>query len=388
MYYAEIYYFCKKEVLMEQPFVFGVPADDPYFIGREKESARLESNFMYGVNTVLMSPRRWGKTSLVNRVAQKMGEKGRIIVRIDIFACRSEYDFYNTFSSAILQQTSSRVEEWKTLAKGFIERLTPKFSVSPEPGSEYSLSLGITPKTHTPEEVLSLPEKIATRKGCELVICIDEFQQIGEFPDSMTVQKRLRTVWQNQKHVSYCLYGSRLHMMTRLFQKKSYPFYRFGEILNMEPIPLQTWIPYIQGRFEQYGKKISEEFVGRICDTVQYQASYVQQLAYSVLLQSTKEVDEKSFGLAVDNLLAQNNVVFIEQTQSLTTYQLNFLRAVLDGITKGFGEVSIREKYNLGSPSNIARLKQSLIDKELIDITAEGIVLGDPVLKLWLKRVL
>lgn len=373
---------------MQQPFVFGVPADDPYFIGREKESARLEANFRYGVNTVLMSPRRWGKTSLVNRVARSASGKERIIVQMDIFACRSEYDFYNTFSSAILKQTASKIDEWKDLAKGFIERLTPKISVAPEPGSEYSVSLGITPKTHTPEEVLSLPEKIAQRKGCELVICIDEFQQIGEFPDSLAVQKRLRSVWQHQKHVSYCLYGSRLHLMTRLFQKKSYPFYKFGEILNLEPIPLQTWIPYVQGRFERFGKHISEDYVAKICDTVQYQSSYVQQLAYSVLLLSEKEVDDTAFERSVEDLLAQNNTVFIEQTQSLTTYQLNFLKAVMDGITGGYGEANVRESYNLGSPSNITRLKQSMIDKELVDITSEGMVLGDPVLKMWLKQVL
>ena len=128
--------------------------------------------------------------------------------------------------------------------------------------------------------------------------------------------------------------------------------------------------------------------MAKICETVQYQSSYVQQLSYSVLLLSEREVDEDSFAQAVEDLLAQNNNVFIEQTQSLTTYQLNFLRAVMDGITTGFGEAEIREKYNLGSPSNITRLKNSMVDKELVELTADGIILGDPVLKLWLKRVL
>ena len=374
---------------MEQPFVFGVPVEDTYFIGREKETARLASNFKYGVNTVLMSPRRWGKTSLVKRVARSVEAEGgnRIIVQMDIFACRSEYDFYNTFSSAILKQTASKVEEWLVLAKGFIERLVPKLSASPEPGTEYSVSLGITPKTHSPEEVLSLPEVIAQRKKCELVICIDEFQQVGEFPNSLEVQNRLRGVWQHQKHVSYCLYGSKLHMMTKLFLRKSYPFYKFGEVLDLEPIPLQTWTPYIQGRFNSFGKQISDVFVERICETVDYQASYVQQLSYSVLLLSGNEVTEESFSRAVDDLLAQNSNAFIEQTQSLTTYQLNFLRAIMDGVSSGFGEASVRDRYNLGSASNITRLKQSMIDKELVELTPKGIILGDPVLKIWLKRV-
>lgn len=373
---------------MEQPFVFGVPADSPYFIGREKELARLHSNFKYGINTILISPRRWGKTSLVNRIAQSAKEKNRIIVRLDIFACRSEYDFYNTFSAAILRQTASRLDEWKELARGFIERLTPKVSLSPGPGSEYSVSLGISPRTHTPDEVLSLPEIIAERKNCHLVICIDEFQQVGEFPDSLEVQKRLRGAWQHQKHVSYCLYGSKMHMMTRLFLKKSYPFYRFGEVLNLEPIPLQTWMPYIQGRFAAFGKQIDRRYIEQICETVACQASYVQQLAYSVFLLSDKEVTDDSFARAVEDLVAQNSNVFIEQTQSLTTYQMNFLRAVMDGISRGFGEAEIREKYHLGSPSNINRLKNSMIEKELVELTENGFVLSDPVLKHWLKRIL
>ena len=374
---------------MEKPFVFGVPADDVHFIGRETEIERLSANFRYGVNTVLMSPRRWGKTSLVNRVSGFFSkDRERIIVRMDIFACRSEYDFYNVFSSEIIKQTASKIDEWKELAKGFIERLTPKISVNPDHTAEYSVSLGITPKTHTPKEILSLPQIIAERKKCDIVICIDEFQQIGEFPDSLSVQKRLRTEWQGQKNVSYCLYGSKMHMMMNLFQKKSYPFYRFGEILNLRPIPLETWIPYVRSRFETFGKSISDSLIEKICQSVEYQASYVQQLAYSILLITDCEATLDSLNGGIEDLVSQNSGTFVEQTQSLTSYQLNFLRAVLDGVNQGFGESAIREQYNLGSPSNIARLKQALIDKELIEQTESGIIIGDPVLRFWLKRLL
>ena len=307
---------------------------------------------------------------------------------MDLFACRSEYDFYNVFSSELLKQTASKIDEWKKIAKGFIERLTPKISVNPDHTAEYSVSLGITPKTHTPQEILSLPQMIAERKKCDIIICIDEFQQIGEFPDSLNVQKKLRTAWQGQKSVSYCLYGSKMHMMMKLFQKKSYPFYRFGEILNLKPIPLETWIPYIKSRFDAFGKSISDSMIERICQTVEYQASYVQQLAYSILLLTERDATEATFNAGVDDLVSQNSGTFIEQTQSLTSYQLNFIRAVIDGVSQGFGESSVRNEYNLGSPSNIARLKQALIDKELIEQTETGIIIGDPVLRLWLSNLL
>ncbi|MBP3203125.1 MAG: hypothetical protein J6M31_05915 [Bacteroidales bacterium] len=111
-------------------------------------------------------------------------------------------------------------------------------------------------------------------------------------------------------------------------------------------------------------------------------------LSYSVLLLSGDAVTEESFSRAVDDLVAQNSNAFIEQTQALTTYQLNFLRAIIDGVSSGFGETPVRDQYNLGSASNITRLKQSMIDKELVELTPKGLILGDPVLKLWLKRVI
>lgn len=373
---------------MDKPFIFGVPVEDSHFIGREGEINRLATNFKYGVNTVLISPRRWGKTSLVNKVAGMVVSKDLLVVKMDVFSCRNEYDFYNVFSEAILKQTASKVEEWKDLAKGFIERLAPKISMSPDAMSEYSISLGITPKTHTPEEILQLPETIAQRKGCHVLICIDEFQQVGEFPNSLTVQKRMRSVWQHQKNISYCLYGSKMHMMTNLFQKKSYPFYKFGEMLYLKPISLEAWTVYISERFTQERKHISEKLIQRLCETVEYHSSYVQQLAYCTLLLTEENVTEEILVAAIEDLIAQNSSIFIEQTQSLTSYQMNFLRAILYGINNGFNEKEVRESFNLGVPSNVARLKKSLIDKELIEYTEKGVEIGDPVLRLWLKRVL
>ena len=260
--------------------------------------------------------------------------------------------------------------------------------MSPDQISEISISLGITAKTHAPEEILQLPQTIAQRKGCHVLVCIDEFQQVGEFPDSLTVQKRMRTVWQHQDNVSYCLYGSKMHMMTNLFQKKSYPFYKFGEMLYLKPISLDAWKSYISDHFEQEGKHISSELIQKLCETVEYHSSYVQQLAYCTLLLTKTEVTEEILAAAIEDLISQNSSIFIEQTQSLTSYQLNFLRAILYGVYNGFNEKEVRETFNLGVPSNIARLKKSLVDKELIEYSEKGVEIGDPVLRLWLKRVL
>ena len=164
---------------------------------------------------------------------------------MDIYDCRSEYDFYNRFATVLMKETALKSEQIIENIKRFLVRLTPKISFSPEPMSDFSLSLGITPQNYQPEEILQLPELIAQEQGKHIVVCIDEFQQIGEFPDSVTVQKRLRSVWQHQQHVSYCLFGSKKHLMTKLFQNRKMPFYQFGEMMYLDKISTEDWVPFI-----------------------------------------------------------------------------------------------------------------------------------------------
>ena len=129
-----------------KPFIFGVATSGEHFTDREKETERLLSNFRHGVNTVLISPRRWGKTSLVQKVCQLAQSEDLRIVYLDIFACRSNRDFYDAFTSAILKQTSSKWEEWLDNAKLFLSRISPQISLGPDPTSEFSISLKLNPQ--------------------------------------------------------------------------------------------------------------------------------------------------------------------------------------------------------------------------------------------------
>lgn len=372
---------------MNKPFVFGTAVNDSHFIGRDKEIKQLENNFRYGVNTILMAPRRMGKTSLVKKVSARVESAEIRIIQMDIFSCRSEYDFLNMFASAIIRQTSSKFEELEQNLRDILSRIVPKFSLSPDPSQEFSMSLGITPRTYKPEEILDIPERIAAKKGCHIIVCIDEFQQVGDFPDSISVQKRMRTVWQHQENVTYCLYGSKKNMMLTLFQQRSKPFYKFGVTMELGVIPTADWVPYLRGRFSDFGKTLPEDVAEEICTRVGLHSSYVQQLAYYTLLCTEGEtaafdtVDE-----AFENLLDENSSIFVDKSENLTTYQLNFLRAILDGVHKDFGKAEIRETYNLGSPSNIARIREALISKELIETSSEGIFISDPVMAVWLRK--
>ena len=371
---------------MEKAFIYGKSVGGDNFTDRIRETKRLKLNFENGMNTILISPRRMGKTSLVKKVMAEMNAPSVKPVYMDIYDCRSEYDFLNRFASVLMKETASRTDQILDNIKRFLIRVSPKISFSPEPMSEVSLSLGITPKEYQPEEILNLPEVIAKEKGIHLVVCIDEFQQIGELPDALTVQKRMRGVWQHQEHVSYCLFGSKKHLMTNLFQNKRMPFYQFGEMMYLDCIPTADWVQYITSRFEKYGKHLSEEMAERICKTVDNYSSYVQQLSWNLLAETNGTATEDDFKNAVDALIAQCSGLFVQQTLGLTTYQLNFIRALCAGIHTDFGSKEVNAQFPLGTKSNIARIKSALTEKELIEERIDSIYLSDIVFEMWFKR--
>ena len=372
---------CKK-------FVYGVAVSDYNFIGRERETKRLLDNFKGGINVILMSPRRLGKTSLVKHVCNKLDDKDIITVYLDIFGCKSEYDFYNKLATEVLKQTASKHELWFEEAKEFLYRLTPKISFSPEPNSDFSISLGITPKTHTPEEVLQMAETIAIKRKKRIVICIDEFQQIGEMANSKQIQARLRTVWQHQKHVSYCLFGSKHHLMSTIFLHRSMPFFQFGDTISLNKIATEDWVEYIVSHFADGKRTISRELAEEICKFTENYSAYVQQLAWLVftLKEEGETVTENDVKQAENDLLATNDILFMQMIEPLSEFQLNFLRAIASGIKKDFGLSEVREEYNLGSYSNITRLKTALLERDLIEKKETELVITDPIFAKWLKR--
>ena len=371
-----------------KPFIFGVATSGENFTDRKNETARLLTNFRHGVNTVLISPRRWGKTSLVQKVAALAQSDDLRVVYLDIFSCRSDKEFYDAFASAVLRQTSSKWKEWVENAKSFLSRIRPKISFGSDSVAEFSVSLEMDPQSDDVAEILQLPEKIAQEKGVKIVVCIDEFQQIAEFKDSKTFQKRLRTVWQLQKNVSYCLFGSKKHLMNELFEKKSLPFYKFGDAIYLQRIPATDWVDYICERFKATGKTISPELAERVCVAVECHSSYVQQLAWLIWVNTDKIATEKDFEEAYRDILAQNTPLFEKLTENLSSYQMNFLRAIIDGVRKEFSAQEVVQKYKLGSSANVAIVKRALVKKEIVEIEKREVIISDPLLKVWLKQEL
>ena len=133
--------------MSSSPFVFGKSVSQDVFTDRIAETRRLKLNFEYGVNTILISPRRMGKTSLVKKVMSLVDSDKVKVVYLDVFHCRTEEEFLNAFATSVIKATSTRWEEWTKNISKFFSRIVPKIEIGTDPINNFELSFDIAHST-------------------------------------------------------------------------------------------------------------------------------------------------------------------------------------------------------------------------------------------------
>ena len=370
------------------PFSYGKIVSDSSFTDRIEETEKLVSNILALTSTTIISPRRWGKSSLVNRAIERarLADPSVLFVMMNAFKCETSQEFYQLFAKRTVESISVSGEVLLANAREFISRLIPKLSLS-DPGGQYELSFGIDLKNNPiGEEILDLPQQIATRRKRKVVVCIDEFQQVGGFSDKGKFLKTLRSHWQEHTDVAYILYGSKKHMMLNIFGEYGSPFYRFGDMMFLPKISNEDWQTYICGRFRDTGKTISPSVAGFLADQVENHSYYVQQLAQYSWLRTETVCTEEIVRDAFHGMLDSLNLQFVNLMDGLTEKQRSFLCAVADGV-KNFSSVETLSRYQLGTSGNIRIIKGALKNKDLIDVSGRLIEIQDPVFKRWLLEV-
>ncbi|MGC1392045.1 MAG: ATPase [Bacteroidales bacterium] len=372
---------------METPFVFGKIASDKNFTDRKTETERLVSNFGSSVNTILISPRRWGKSSLVAKAAEislKRNKTARFCF-IDLNNVRTEEEFYQQLATKVLNASTTKTRILLANARKFLGKFIPNITFSPDPGTELKLGLDWKEVKKEPDDILNLAEKISIENNIRFVICIDEFQNISEFESPLDIQKKMRSHWQKHKNVSYCLYGSKRHMLMDVFTSPSMPFYKFGDIIFLSKISSDEWIPFIQKRFADYGKKIGNSEAGLIAELAECHSYYVQQLAQQSWLRTEIVCNKPIIEEAFRDVVLQLSMLFQNLTDGLNRTQLGLLKALTDKIDQLSSQRTILD-YQLGTSANVIKIKKTLLNKEIIDFQGSDISFLDPLYKFWLKE--
>jgi hypothetical protein len=229
-----------------------------------------------------------------------------------------------------------------------------------------------------------LPEALATLKDIRVIVCIEDFQDIEYFDSTPAFQKKLSATWKTHQKVCYLLCGSRKNTMRNFFTANS-PFYNFGEIIPLEPLDEKLTVDYIIKSYTKSGRVITKEFAEQVCRTVCGYPYYVQQLSHLCWLNTRGFVTETVVSKSIEDLYDYNHRLFKMITDALSPSQLNYMRAVIDGIDR-FSSAESLTAYKLHSSANIARVREALEKKEIMEFGKNNKpAFIDPVFELWFR---
>ena len=255
---------------MTNPFKFGSVVDKYFFTDRKNETEEVKNILSSSNHLILISPRRFGKTSLINKVTNTLN---RPVIYIDLQLITDVSDF-----AAQLLKRVLKTDLWENI-KHFLAnfRVVPTIELNPLTNNMEVSFMPTTRHSFTPlEDVLNLIEKIG-EKGKRPVVVFDEFQEIVSL--SNTLSKQLRAVIQHHKHINYVFLGSMESIMKSIFETKKSPFYHFGYLMTLQKIPYQDFFDYLETRFSTITDR-SHEIAAKILEFTTQHPYYTQQLAF------------------------------------------------------------------------------------------------------------
>jgi hypothetical protein len=373
---------------MDSPFMYGKIARGKDFLDRKAELKQVLDLLGKGICTVITAPRRWGKTSLLHRVAEQLGKNGKRTRCCFIDLCRihDEQEFLESYVREILKAASDNWQDWVAMAGTYLPGMISSLSVGADPDRDFSIRFHQKTVLEDTGSILDLPERIAGKHKLKFYILMDEFQKLSTFRDSSTLLKRLRSHWEEQKRTTYCLAGSNRQLLSRWFSSPSGPFYRSGDLLFLQKIKGKHWERYIRSRFQDSGKSIHQHTLNRILDLTGGHPYHVPQIAHQLWKITEKEAGQDTLGTCLEELLMNNDIFFRKEVEGLSSLQLGYLTALVNGEAHPGSQRSV-VKYRLGSPGNLSTIKAALENKEIIDHFDPKPFFINPLFEYWLREV-
>jgi hypothetical protein len=375
------------------PFVYGEVTPVSAFVDREDELDRLVGDLAAGQKIFLISPRRYGKSSLIRQAMRAMARRSAITVEITVSSYSSYVAFLEGYARALVA-SETRADRLAAWLKELFTSVRPEIRVEGDTGGRGRLAIAF-PSVRTArdearlaEEVFTLPARIAQSRGRRLAVALDEFQAIGGF-DGGQVEHTLRAAVQQQRDVGYVFAGSEPTLMERMLGRKR-PFYKAGPVMRLERIPADRFVDFIEGRCRRTGLKPEAGLGSAIVDLAGNLPYDVQRLAHETW-DDVKVAGRKTVGLddlhaTLRRLLAEYDTLFEQSWQSLTLAQRATLRAAV--LENGLELLSadMRTRHRLGGASTVQACLAALVRQEILMREPARYVVTDSLLREWVAR--
>lgn len=371
------------------PFQFGVVIDDEAFCNRKQEIAFLKKQIRNGYSTWLFSPRRYGKTSLVEKVFREMDSATCIFV--DLYNIRSLDDFSRKYSEALAKSLFNWKDDIKRLTgklAAAFKNLSPGVSFNEFGNPSFSLHVHKIEQQADLETILEIPAKIRPQRGKRICIAFDEFQEIKRIDPFLL--NWMRSSFQRHQQVSYIFLGSKQSMMEDIFTSARSPFYEFAVKMNLSVIGYDELFQFIKEKFNGKGLSILDQTIHSILDRSDCQPHYTQFFASVVFELVEKGHDQQSEAFEerwLDRIIRAQADIFQDIFDQLTNAQRVVLQALANIHNEGIYSEDAREKYRLPVSSTLNEALKALQKKALINKSDATYSFSNPVMKAWLQRL-
>ena len=375
---------------MENPFVIKSYESKELFCDREEELQLMLRNCINNTDMTLISQRRMGKTGLILRLFDELRETRPEIhtIYLDIFASRSIDDFIKLLAEAIMKSFQPKTSIGDKLMT-FIKSLRPQLSfdnITGEPQLQIAYQTA-----HEKEYTLRGLLDFLDSQNEHIVIAIDEFQQIRDYPEK-NMEALLRTYIQQTHHLTFIFCGSKKHLMADIFSNEKKPFYNSTAFVSLDKISEVSYAAFIRRLLDERGRSITDEALQFILEWTRRHTYYTQQVCHTVFANESTNITIDDVKCACLQLMKQGETVFLQYRQMLTDKQWNYLIAVAkEGSVQQITASEFLKNHNIGTPSTSRRLADALCEKGLLndDITLDGTTysVGDVFLSRWMERL-
>ncbi|MBV5328607.1 MAG: TIR domain-containing protein [Chlorobium sp.] len=373
----------------QNPFYLRVLPIDAPFCGRKNELLELLSHAKANSNVVLYSPRRYGKTSLVKRVQNRLDELGFITIYIDISDASSSEDVASMIARGIY---SSLAKEQSVLSKvtGIIRNWRPVFS--PDPSASGGVSMTVQPVSQKTglsllEETMDSFSRLLQDRRDQFNIVIDEFQEITAFRDGSRIEALLRKHIQQQTNCSYFFLGSRRRMLLDMFNQNDRPFYKSSINLELPALADDEAADFIIRQFNKGGKECPVDIAKEIATITEGYPYYIQRLSYALFQVSPNEdILPENLRAALRKMLAEEENNFTGMEKALAPGQKPLLKALAADPTESLFSADYQQKHRLRTLSSIQNGLKKLESLDYVEKDSEGVYrLTDPIFALWIN---
>ena len=372
---------------MKNPFLFGPLVSGDAFYDRDETERDLLRAVGNGTNVLLYGPRRYGKSSLVARVVEKLRAEGHPCIYFDMMKVDSMEQFLQAYASAALALQDRATRSLGSLAR-FFRGLRPKFTVGEDGKPALELDFASPPTTATLEDVLALPESLH-RGGRNVVVVFDEFQEIERLSSVLPAERVFRSVIQRQKRVNYIYLGSRTHLIRRMFTDAAKPFYQSALVLRMEKPPRGESVAFLRDRFRQGGVAADDAALDAIVDAAENIPYYLQALAYEAFEQAEAEgrrsIGEADIPPALARAVGRMQDAFETSVESLSENQRTLLSALAREPATGF-DADYRARHRLPVYTSVASALKVLVAKGLVETEGKTHRVASPFFAVWLRE--